>query len=122
MENSAQMREITSHVENDRQPRLFAGDNVAPGNAPQQYKIYVESESGDTGYCVSFDFTSLEKNGVTNEVLLAVCIDRLEGFQSGPFACEENATALTLCRGALHTLHERTKERNNRGVENKHEK
>jgi len=115
------MREITTHVENDRQPRLYAGENVAPGNAPQIYRIQVEQDSG-VGYNVPIEFISLEENGVTNEVLLAIILDRLEGFQSGPFACDENATALTLCGGALYVLHERTRERLNRGVENKHEK
>jgi len=33
-------------------------------------------------------------NGVTHEALLAIIIDRLEGFQKGPFACPENEIAL----------------------------
>lgn len=56
-------------------------------------------------------------NGITNEALLAVLIDRLTGFQSGPFACLENENALECCRQALQWLHNRTQGRVARGVE-----
>lgn len=61
-------------------------------------------------------------NGVTQEVLLAIVIDRLESFQAGPYACRENALALTKCQEALHWLHHRTLKRVARGVEGTHEK
>lgn len=56
-------------------------------------------------------------NGVTQEVLLAIIIDRLRSFQSGPFSCRENALALTKCEEALQWMHSRTLERMRRGVE-----
>jgi len=56
-------------------------------------------------------------NGVTHEVLLAILIDRMEGFQSGQFACAENATALELLRLTLTVLKDRTAKRVERGVE-----
>lgn len=56
-------------------------------------------------------------NGVTNEALFAVVIDRLEKFQAGPFACAENASALWYLKGALRKLDERTAKRVARGVE-----
>jgi hypothetical protein len=59
-------------------------------------------------------------NGVTQEALLAVVIDRLQGFQSGQFACEENQVALDHCEAALNALLERTAKREARGVEGKH--
>ena len=58
-------------------------------------------------------------NGVTQEVLLAILIDRLRSFQSGPFSSRENALALTKCEEALHWLHQRTIDRLRRGVEGK---
>lgn len=42
-----------------------------------------------------------EINGITNEVLLAIMADRLEDFQRGPFACQENADMLKHIEGAL---------------------
>lgn len=56
-------------------------------------------------------------NGVQNEDLLAIVIDRLHGFQSGKFACRDNAIALTKCEEALLWLQKRTRERQARGVE-----
>ena len=56
-------------------------------------------------------------NGVSNEALLAIVIDRLEGFQRGQYSCRENALALTKLQEAMHWLHHRTRERMARGVE-----
>jgi len=58
-------------------------------------------------------------NGVTQEILLAVVIDRLRSFQAGPFSSRENALALTKCEEALHWLQQRTIDRMRRGVEGK---
>lgn len=59
-------------------------------------------------------------NGVTHEALLAIVMDRLRCFQKGPFACKENACALTHIEEALHWLQQRTIARGKRGVEGKH--
>ena len=59
-------------------------------------------------------------NGISNEALLAIIEDRLAGFQAGPFACRENALALTKIQEAMHWLHHRTRERVTRGVEGTH--
>jgi hypothetical protein len=48
-------------------------------------------------------------NGVTHEALLAIVIDRLRSFQSGPFTCMENALALTNLEAALHWLLHRSR-------------
>jgi hypothetical protein len=59
-------------------------------------------------------------NGITNEVLLAIVADRLRGFQSSPYACQENAEALECTEAALRRLHDRTRAREARGVEGTH--
>lgn len=56
-------------------------------------------------------------NGTTQEVLLAILIDRLEGFQSGEFKNRDNAVALTHIETAKLWLHKRTMDRAARGVE-----
>lgn len=56
-------------------------------------------------------------NGISNEALLAVIIDRMRGFQSGEFKCRENAIALTHLEDAMHWLQHRTRHRVARGVE-----
>lgn len=50
-------------------------------------------------------------NGVSSELLLGVLIHHFEGFQKGPFACDENAEALKGFRAALKALKKRTKAR-----------
>lgn len=55
--------------------------------------------------------------GGTNEALLAVVIDRLEGFQRGQFACHDNEVALDHVQSARLWLHKRTVDRVARGVE-----
>lgn len=59
-------------------------------------------------------------NGITQEVLLAIVVDRLRSFQAGPFACKANACALTHIEEAQHWLQQRTIERMRRGVEGTH--
>ncbi len=56
-------------------------------------------------------------NGITNEDLLVVVIDRLYGFQAGKFKCRENAIALTKIEEAYMWLLRRTTIREQRGVE-----
>jgi hypothetical protein len=59
-------------------------------------------------------------NGVMNEDLIAMVIDRLESFQDSPFKCRENALAITKFEEGLHWLRQRTTKRENRGVEGTH--
>jgi len=56
-------------------------------------------------------------DGITSEAIMAVLIDRLEGFQVGPYANDFNEVQLKLLREVLRAQHERTKDRQARGVE-----
>lgn len=56
-------------------------------------------------------------NGLTQEALLAIVIDRLRSFQAGPFACTENEDALAHAEASLVALKSRTLKRMARGVE-----
>ena len=56
-------------------------------------------------------------NGCHNEDLIAIVLDRLQGFQKGTHSCRENALAITRLEEALHWLHHRTADRERRGVE-----
>lgn len=59
-------------------------------------------------------------NGVTHEALLAILIDRMEGFQAGPYASPDNQVALEAMRTAQIALQRRTRARMARGVEGTH--
>ena len=59
-------------------------------------------------------------NGVCNEDLINMVIERLEGFQNSEFKCRENALAITKLEEALLWLRKRTMSREQRGVEGTH--
>jgi hypothetical protein len=60
-------------------------------------------------------------DGTTNEEVLKMLIDRMNGLQA-KFPCRENAIVITKLDEALLWLEKRTRDRMARGVEGKHEK
>lgn len=61
-------------------------------------------------------------HGVLDTDLLEIVRDRLTAFQSGPFACRENACALTHIEEALMWMNKRVEDRIARGVLGTYEK
>jgi|SRR5882757_3240320 len=57
-------------------------------------------------------------DGTTNEEVLSVLIDRMQGLQA-KFPCRENAIVVTKLEESLMWLEKRTADRKNRGVEGK---
>jgi len=100
-------------------------DKKGQGNANHKYEV-VLAENRNRVVCeVNFQNGPIKEfgvNGVTNEDLIAIVIDRMRGFQSGDYACRENALALTKLEEALMWLCNRTNEREVRGVEGTNEK
>lgn len=62
-----------------------------------------------------------EPNGAFVETVLEAAAQRIRYYQSGKFACRENALAITKIEEALHWLNHRTANRENRNVEGTHE-
>ena len=56
-------------------------------------------------------------NGVNNEDLINMVVERLECFQRSPYACRENQIAITKLEEALLWLRKRTEGRVQRGIE-----
>lgn len=56
-------------------------------------------------------------NGVTNEEVLEVVLERLESLNKPPYNCRENSLAITKLEEALMWLEHRTRSRVARGVE-----
>ena len=56
-------------------------------------------------------------NGCSIEDVIDVLVARLEGFQKGPFKCEENRLAIEDMEAAKYWLLERTRKRQAQGVE-----
>jgi hypothetical protein len=137
------MRKLLDHKVNGLNEALvITADGPGAGGASHNYTLFIPDsvalKPGVTVHqTISFQngpiATPADFNGVTNEALLAVVIDRLRGFQHqrkedgsfdvnsrGQYACRENAVALTHCEDALMWLQKRTLDRMRRGVEGTH--
>lgn len=124
------MRELTSHKINECNDAITISvlDEPGQGGACHEYKvsyraIHGHDPEGFDPILIHFQNGPIKEvgtNGITQEVLLAILIDRLEHFQRGPYACEENAVALQALIQAQTALHSRTKARVVRGVEGTH--
>lgn len=143
------MRSITSHIVDGDVPqnqlRIEVGDPPGSGGASHVYRVVapvtsvrvaIEAASANQmvsvapdGQChdavlahIAFQNGPILENGlngITNEALLAIVLDRLDCFQQGPFACDENGIALEHVYLALLALKLRTARRIARGVEGK---
>jgi hypothetical protein len=60
-------------------------------------------------------------NGITDEVLIAIVLDRLRGFNAGAFRCAENTRAIDHFEQGLNWLRERTARRQAEGIEGTHQ-
>ncbi len=134
------MRELTDHMVNEcnEQLQIQVLDEPGAGGANHLYQISGFSTATNPScpfterYGAPADHATVlfqngpipqnGTNGVTQEALLAIIIDRLRSFQAGPYACRENAIALTHLEDAMHWLQHRTRARLARGVEGTHEK
>ena len=133
------MRTLTDHQVNPANDQLsiIVADEPGAGGAHHRYEIRgfnsfrnPSADEGDQqGYSgslvVLFQNGPIGEagiNGVTQEALIAICIDRLECFQAGDYKCEENARALDHLKMAQKWLLNRTRARMARGVEGTHAK
>jgi hypothetical protein len=128
-------RQITSHEVNEanRKLRIDVLDDPSHGGANHLYQVSGFSTESNPScpfvarYGKPSEHTTLlfqqggiaevGVNGLTHEALLAVIIDRMKAFQSGPYACDENRQALTHLEYAVRYLHLRTSRRLQQGVE-----
>ncbi len=125
------MREITSHRSIDRSNNCIiveAADEPGIGGANHFY--HLRGAKGPLDHHpipeveIRFQNGAIEEvgaNGHTNEALIAVVIDRMQGFQKGKFPCRENAIVLTHLETAMLWLQKRAMDRVKRGVEGKQE-
>lgn len=131
-------RSITTHVVNDanRELGIQVLDDPGPGGANHLYQIggfntasnpsdpFVARYGTPAVYAtVLFQHGPIKEvgvNGITHEALLAILIDRMEGFQKGKFACFENGLALGHLQEAADALKQRTVRRLEQGTEGTH--
>jgi len=97
---------------------LYRAGPTTAGGAHAEY--FVKDDEGRVLGRLNFQHAPVPEAGVvglTNEVLLAVVIDRLRAFRAGDFPCKENEVALAACEIALSHLEERSEDRLRRDVE-----
>lgn len=139
------MRELFSHKVNGLNEAIYIGvmDEPGSGGACHVYDLAVMQDVEvptldrtlgvtrrrvpveDSHVVIRFQNGPINEvgfNGVSNEALLAIVEDRMLGFQAGPYACRDNAVALTKIQEAMMWLQKRTRERMARGVEGTHQK
>lgn len=140
------MRNLTDHKLNGLNDaiQITVLDQPGPGGANHEYRLDVVGgapTSGGMETTIRFQNGPIGEsgfNGLSNEALVAIVIDRMRGFQHqrhgdvtppgvqsgdfdfasrGKYACRENALALTDLESALMWLQKRTRDRLARGVE-----
>ena len=103
---------------------VYSDEYIGPGKAHHHYEVR-QKDSKVVMMRFNFQDGPLKEagvNGIMDENLIAIVIDRLRGFQSGPYSSRYNAIALTKLEEALMWLKERTRDREVRGVEGTHNK
>lgn len=121
------MREIIKHMTCaggicNAAIRIYADDRDPSSGASHSYTITVDRNFGlrmpiySQGDCYTLSFQKgptrdAGVNGISVEALLAICMDRLEGFQTGELPHEANQEALVHIHGAMAALYRRTRER-----------
>ena len=56
-------------------------------------------------------------NGITDQALLAITLDRMRGFNDGPYRCRENSIIITKLEEAMMWMEKRSNDRSRRSVE-----
>jgi len=118
MENRKLIRIQTENNLNE----VYAVDEPGAGNASHEYLVLLPTDKPDVAEPVEIAFQNGPRkdpnsiSGVLDTDLLEIVRDRLKGFQSGEFACRENACALTHIEEALMWMNKRVTDRAQRGV------
>ena len=116
------MRELTSHKVNGLNVlKIVVLDEPGAGNACHHYHVEWNINGQVCDACdVRFQNGPIAENGVnglSNEALLAIVLDRITSFQAGNYADEWNADAMDHIEQAMSALKTRTLNRIKRGVE-----
>lgn len=117
------------HGLNERITILADERDPSSGGASHHYLVTMPSDCIDSDEIVAeIHFQHGPRNakgsrqGITEAALIAVLLDRLEGFQAGPYSCRENALTKTKLEEALHWSRHRADARARRGVLGKNKK
>ena len=117
---NVEMRKIVSDHISNRYTNVYSEASFT-NNAPHNYVVtdLFENVLAD----IHFQEGPIKEagiNGICNEDLIAMVIDRLEHFQDSEFKCDENTDAIKCLYNALKILRQRTDKRIEKGIEGTH--
>jgi len=122
--DTSKKRKLKAHLVpgNEMELEVAVMDEPGAGGACHKYRVGGSKVGGHGAFAarVQFQMGPVPEhghNGLTNEVLLAMVKDRLEGFQNGKHACVQNERALKCIGEALYHLRDRTAARLKLGIE-----
>lgn len=118
------MRKITGHHDGHglNESIRIEADEPGPGGASHRYEMVYNFPDGQLQTVGFVQFQKGPRNvegstaGATDIALLSIVRDRLECFEAGEYACDENARALDALRQAIVWMKERADNRAARGV------
>ena len=115
------MEKLNTIQKRDKLNEVFREGDVGPGGAYHHYSVDLNRNGTPIGRDhIKFQTGPRNVEGSTHGVLdvdlLEIVRDRLMCFQSGDYACRENAIALTHIEEALLWLNKRVEDRAERGV------
>lgn len=132
------MRQLTDHIASGDQAvqlKIEVADEPGSGGANHRYEItgadFGRNPSGtefighEIKEVIIFQNGPIKEsgvNGITDQSLAAILIDRQRGFQAGAYACADNAEALAHLEAYMECAHRRTVARIKRGVEGTNQK
>ena len=111
-----ELRKLSTIQKRENLNSVYAADDPGIGNANHKYIVVCGDESVDISFQNGPRKDPTSMHGILDVDLLEIVRDRLKGFQSGEFACRENAFALTMLEGALMWLNKRVEDRIERQV------
>lgn|ERR1051325_643671 len=105
---------------------VITADERASDNAHHAYTINVRAfeipKDAEPIVSVTLPFQNgglkeVGANGITDQALLAIVLDRMRSFNDGQFRCRENSIIITKLEEALLWMEKRGNDRARRGVE-----
>lgn len=118
-----ELKKISTIQKRNNLNTVFRDGDPGPGGAYHDYVVDHSYKDHNEG----FDFSRIAfqkgprndpdaRHGVLDVDLLEIVRDRLTAFQAGPFACRENAIALTHIETALLFMNKRVEDRADAGI------
>ena len=117
------MKKVEHALLTEKYTKIYHEDEIT-NNAPHHFVVLSAETDPVELAVIDFQEGPIKEagvNGVANEDLIVMALIRLQSFQNSPFACKENAMAITKLEETLLWLRKRTMGREQQGIEGTHE-